>query len=64
MRGIEHQIDSVPGASIPNRPTYKSNLKEMKELQRTVDELMKEYIHENMSPCTVLVLLEPKKDGK
>ena len=34
LRGIEHQIDFVPGASIRNRPAYRSNPKEMKELQR------------------------------
>ena len=32
IRGIEHQINFVPGATIPNRPTYRSNLKETKEL--------------------------------
>ena len=32
LRGIEHQIDLVPGASIPNRPAYKSNPEETKEL--------------------------------
>ena len=32
IRGIEHQIDFVPGAAIPNRPAYKSNLEETKEL--------------------------------
>jgi hypothetical protein len=65
LRGIEHQIDLVPGASIPNRPTYRSNLEETKEFQRQVDELlmMKGYIHESMSPCVVPVLLVPKKDG-
>jgi hypothetical protein len=62
--GIKHQIDLVPGASIPNCPTYRSNLEEMKELQRQVDELMmKGYIHENMSPYVMSVLLVPKKDG-
>ncbi|KAL5758490.1 hypothetical protein ACOSP7_021101 [Xanthoceras sorbifolium] len=40
IRGIEHQIDFVPGASIPNRPAYRSNPEETKELQRQVDELM------------------------
>ena len=34
IHGIEHQIDFVPGATIPNRPTYKSNPEETKELQR------------------------------
>ena len=64
LRGIEHQINLVPGASIPNRPAYRSNPEETKELQRQVDELMmKGYIHESMSPCVVLVLLVPKKDG-
>ena len=34
IRGIEHQIDFIPGAVIQNRPTYRSNLEETKELQR------------------------------
>jgi len=40
LRGIEHQIDFVPRASIPNQPAYRNNPKKMKELQRQVDELM------------------------
>ena len=40
LRGIEHQIDLVPEASIPNCPAYKSNPEERKEFQRQVDELM------------------------
>ena len=32
LRGIEHQIDLVPGASLPNRPAYRTNLKETKEI--------------------------------
>ena len=32
IRGIEHQIEFVPGADIPNRPAYKSNPEETKEL--------------------------------
>ncbi|KAL5812331.1 hypothetical protein ACOSQ3_027281 [Xanthoceras sorbifolium] len=40
IRGIEHQIDFVPGTPIPNRPAYRSNPEETKELQRQVDELM------------------------
>ena len=64
IRGIEHQIDFVPGASIPNRPAYRSNPEETKELQRQVEELMgKGYVRESMSPCAVPVLLVPKKDG-
>ena len=64
IRGIEHQIDFVPGASIPNRPAYRSNPEETKELQRQVEELMgKGYVRESMSPCAVPVILVPKKDG-
>ena len=33
-RRIEHQIDFMPGAVIPNRPAYRSNLAEITELQR------------------------------
>ncbi|XP_012853107.1 PREDICTED: uncharacterized protein LOC105972678 [Erythranthe guttata] len=37
IRGIEHQIDFVPGATIPNRPAYRSSPEETKELQRQKD---------------------------
>jgi len=32
FRGIKHQSDFVLGASLPNRPTYKTNPKETKEI--------------------------------
>jgi hypothetical protein len=32
IREIEHQIDFVPGASMPNRPAYRSNPENSKEL--------------------------------
>ena len=52
------------GASIPNRPTYRSNPEETKELQRQVNELMeKGYVKESMSLCAVPMILVPKKDG-
>ncbi|XP_060211914.1 uncharacterized protein LOC132639485 [Lycium barbarum] len=38
LRGIEHQIDFVPGSQIPNKLAYRSNSKETKELQRQVEE--------------------------
>ncbi|XP_056852801.1 uncharacterized protein LOC130502007 [Raphanus sativus] len=40
IRGIEHQIDFVPGSTLPNRPAYRTNPVETKELQRQVEELM------------------------
>ncbi|KAF8095701.1 hypothetical protein N665_0325s0004 [Sinapis alba] len=64
IRGIEHQIDLVPGAPLPNRAAYRVNPEETKELERHVRDLMdKCYIRESLSPCAVPVLLVPKKDG-
>jgi len=64
LRGIEHQIDFVPGSQLPNRPSYRSNPDETRELQRQVEELLeKGFVRESMSPCSVHVLLVPKKDG-
>ena len=64
LRGIEHQIDFIPGSSIPNRPAYRANPEETKEIQRQVDELMqKGFVRESLSPCSVPVILVPKKDG-
>ena len=64
IREIEHQIDFVSGVTIPNRPAYRSNPKETKELQRQVEKLLtKGHVKETMSPCAVPVLLVAKKDG-
>ena len=34
IRGINHQIEFVPGVTIPNQPAYRKNQEETKELQR------------------------------
>jgi hypothetical protein len=33
FRGIERQIDLIPGASLPNRAPYRTNPEETKEIQ-------------------------------
>nr|KYP36126.1 Transposon Ty3-I Gag-Pol polyprotein [Cajanus cajan] len=65
FRGIEHQIDFVSGASLPNRPAYRKNPQETKEIENQVQELLdKGWVQKTLSPCVVPVLLVPKKDGK
>ncbi|CAN4084978.1 unnamed protein product [Withania somnifera] len=64
LRGIEHQIDFISGSQIPNRPAYRSNPAEAKELQKQVEELLeKGLVKESLSPCAIPVILVPKKDG-
>ena len=64
LRGIEHQIDFIPGATLPNRPAYRANPEETKEIQRQVEDLLtKGKIRESMSPCAVPVIVVPKKDN-
>jgi hypothetical protein len=64
IRGIEHQIDLIPGASLPNRVPYRTNPEETKEIARQVQDLLdKGYIRESLGPCAVPVILVPKKDG-
>ncbi|XP_074314198.1 uncharacterized protein LOC141649405 [Silene latifolia] len=40
LRGIEHQIDLVPGVMLSNRPAYRSDPKTTQELQKQIEELM------------------------
>jgi hypothetical protein len=64
LRGIEHQIDLIPSASLPNCAPYRTNTKETKEIQHQVQDLHdKGYVCESLSPCAVPVILVPKKDG-
>ncbi|RDY10527.1 hypothetical protein CR513_04936, partial [Mucuna pruriens] len=63
LRGIEHQIDLILGCPIPNRPAYRTNPEETKEIQKQVNELLqKGFVRESLSPCFVHVIMVPKKD--
>ena len=40
LRGIEHRIDLIPGAPLPNKAPYRVNPEETKEIQRQVEKLI------------------------
>jgi hypothetical protein len=54
----------IPGASLPNHAAYRTNPDKTKKIQRPAQDLLdRGYIRESLSPCSVPVLLVPKKDG-
>jgi len=61
---IQHHIDLIAGAILPNKPAYRMNPKDTMEIQRQVEELIsKGLAYESLSPCAVSALLVLKKDG-
>ena len=64
LRGIEHRIDLIPGAPLPNRAAYCTNPEKTKEIERQIRDLLdKGYVRESLSPCAVPVILVPKQDS-
>ncbi|XP_020677817.1 uncharacterized protein LOC110096287 [Dendrobium catenatum] len=64
LRSLQHQIEFVPGSTLPNLPHHRLSPKEYQILQHIVDDLLKNnLIQPSLSPCAVPALLVPRKDG-
>jgi hypothetical protein len=64
IKSINHHIDLILGASLPNKATYRLIPQENEEVKRQVQDLLdKGLVREILSPCTVPTVLSPKKDG-
>jgi hypothetical protein len=64
LRGIEHKIDLILQATLPNHVACRTNPEEAKEIQWQIQELLDhKYVWESLSPCAIPVILVPIKNG-
>ena len=64
VRSINHHIDLILGATLPNKVAYKMTPIENEEIRKQVQELLdKGLIRESLSPCIVPTMLSPRKYG-
>ncbi|WVZ84536.1 hypothetical protein U9M48_031562, partial [Paspalum notatum var. saurae] len=63
LRGIEHRSISSPAPGFPTAPHTVQIRMRRRRSNAKCALLDKGYIRESLSPCSVLVLLVPKKDG-
>ncbi|KAK1608523.1 hypothetical protein QYE76_032196 [Lolium multiflorum] len=55
LRGIEHRIDLIPGAPLPNRAAYRTNPEDTKEIQRQIQDLLAKGSFKTSSPTSYLM---------
>ncbi|GJR19856.1 transposon ty3-I gag-pol polyprotein [Tanacetum coccineum] len=65
IRSIQHKINFILSAVLPNKPAYRANPQQTIEIRKQVDNLLeKGLIRKSISPCVVPTLLVPKKNGE
>ena len=63
-REVDHRIELVPGSSPPSRPTFRLSERELVELKKQLEELVKAgFIRPSKSPFGAPILFVKKKDG-
>jgi hypothetical protein len=64
IRSINHLIDLIPEASLPNKAAYRLTPQENEEVKNQVQDLLdKGLVREILSPCAVPTVLSPDKYG-
>jgi hypothetical protein len=63
-RSVDHKVELIPGAAMPNKPTYRMSPVELEDLKKQIEDMLERgFIQPSISPYGSPIIMVKKPDG-